>query len=77
MVNLNDEQWLIEMAKSRRVDTAFKEQIKNESVYTCEKHFLVKIQKYVSTFRIIDLAVIPQLEQDTIVRSMEDFTGTH
>ena len=31
--------WLSEITKTRIVDTAFRKKIKNDNVYTCEKHF--------------------------------------
>ena len=33
------EEWLLEIAKTRTVDSAFRQQISKDSIYTCEKHF--------------------------------------
>ena len=46
------DEWLGEIKKTRDVDQSFKELIKNDRVFTCEKHFAtedVEICKYTST----------------------------
>ena len=43
------EAWLGELKKTREIDSDFRDQIKNDRVYTCEKHFApedVEICKY-------------------------------
>ena len=32
--------WLSEITKTREIDQGFRERIKNDRVFTCEKHFL-------------------------------------
>ena len=32
--------WLNEITKTREMDTNFKAQLKRDSIYTCERHFL-------------------------------------
>lgn len=34
------EDWLNKITKTREVDQYFRERIKNDRVYTCEKHYL-------------------------------------
>ena len=52
------EAWLGELKKTREIDSDFRDQIKNDRVYTCEKHFAsedVEICKY---FAEISFSVI-------------------
>ena len=45
-------EWLNEITKTRTVDAHFKNKIENDTVYTCERHFVkdVEICKYLNYF---------------------------
>ena len=47
------DEWLGEIKKTREMDQNFREQLKNDRIYTCERHFApedIKICKYTYSF---------------------------
>ena len=47
------DEWLGEIKKTREIDQNFREQLKSDRIYTCEKHFApedIEICKYISVF---------------------------
>lgn len=47
------DEWLGEIKKTREMDQNFREQLKSDRIYTCEKHFApedIEISKYISVF---------------------------
>ena len=47
------DEWLGEIKKTREMDQNFREQLKSDRIYTCEKHFApkdIEICKYISVF---------------------------
>ena len=48
------DEWLAELKKTREVDQDFREHIKRDTVYTCEKHFVPKdIEIQVGKYSVI------------------------
>ena len=47
------DEWLGEIKKTREMDQNFREQLKSDRIYTCEKHFApedIEICKYMSAY---------------------------
>ena len=54
-------EWLNEITKTRTADAHFKNKIKNDTVYTSERHFAeedVEICKYLNRFLLYDFETI-------------------
>ena len=55
------DEWLGEIKKTREMDQNFREQLKNDIIYTCERHFApedIEICKYTYSFDCVSFICV-------------------